>query len=234
METELRARKKETIRRCVVYVMALVALVTTVIGLKGPITENIKMRKEESERLNKKSRKYVFQGLEAIHVGVNEFTYDSVEREEDIGDGHLIYSDKLELLLSLYSTYRASFDNDLLTPPTKEDIIRLYQSYNDYLFDRFTDFSRWAYYLYFYFWSYENALRTAKSVYDQEYGLYKGRWQYGELTAEERIELAQFVRENPGFMPEENYFEELKLFEPITQEAYESIKQEYFIRMSGS
>ena len=39
---------------------------------------------------------------------------------------------------------------------------------------------------------------------------------YGELTASERIELAQFVRENPEFMREDVYIEVLKNLEPLS------------------
>ncbi|MCL2767595.1 MAG: hypothetical protein FWE49_02580 [Synergistaceae bacterium] len=164
--------------------------------------------------------------LNDIGVYVNEYACDNEGRIEEIGDGDFIYVDKLELQLHLYSTFIATYYDNGYRAPTKNGIKKMYNAIRPTLLKRFNHFCSWAEISREYIRNYEDALRTAKIAYDEEYGLYKGKLHYGDLTANERIELAQFVRNNPDFMPEDIYSEVLKNLELITLDAYESIKQE--------
>jgi hypothetical protein len=93
---------------------------------------------------------------------------------------------------------------------TKEDITKLYYSYSEELEKKFLNL---------YYWlmrnglslcySYEAALKVAKKAYEDNFGsYYMGKVQYDELTTNEKLELEQFVRDNPDFMPKEvNYYQ---------------------------
>ena len=223
----------ETVRRSIVYVMALIALVTAVIGLKGPVTENMEKRKERREAEEEKrdeqmkfNKDVMISRLARIGVVVTEYTYDSYERKEKIYDGEYIYSDKLELQLSLYSSFLASYINKNKAPEMN-DIKKIFLHNNMKPAERLLQFCLWAELTKDYIQNYEDALRTAKLVYDEEYGLYKGKLHYGELTGKERIELAKIVRNNPEFMPEDIFFEELKNLEPLRYEEFERLLLEW-------
>ena len=158
--------------------VGIVITVCVFLGMACGLINLVRLDIIKQKELAESRRNSIYSSLGFINVAASEYTYfkytyDSAERMEEIGDGHFIYSDKLELLLHLYSTYWSLHDGDLPAPPTKDEIINLYLSFDDDMYDRFMTFKRWACYCAYYFDDYENALRTAKTIYDQENGLYK-------------------------------------------------------------
>jgi hypothetical protein len=72
---------------------------------------------------------------------------------------------------------------------------------------------------------YEESLQVAHEFYKQNYGLYKDEKAYIELTADEKIELEQFVRNNPDFMPKEVYYSKLIDMRIISWDEYYALKE---------
>jgi hypothetical protein len=105
---------------------------------------------------------------------------------------------------------------------TKEDIAKLYNSYDENLEGKFLALYNWWARLNgdALFWYYDDAIRTAHSVYLQQYGFFNGKELYGEMLAEDKIALDQFVRENPDFLPKEVYYSELYSMRIINDEEH--------------
>jgi hypothetical protein len=159
--------------------------------------------------------------LDEMGLLVIQEKYDEREIKEEIGKGVFIYSEKLKLYLYCGSLFITGSNN----LPSKEDIIQLLTSYDEETYNRF-----W----YLYTWlltgngnalckDYEDSLREAKKLYDEEYGLYMGKRQYIELTADEKIELEHFIRANPDFMPREVCYAELYRLWIITDQEYDTL-----------
>jgi hypothetical protein len=124
-------------------------------------------------------------------------------------------------ILALYShCYRLYGGTESVA--TKEDIVKLYNSYDENLEGKFLSLYNWCvrlngddlYSLY------TQAIRVAYDVYLQQYGSFNGKELYGEMLTEDKIALEQFVRENPDFMPKEVYYSELYSMRIINRDEY--------------
>ena len=127
--------------------------------------------------------------------------------KEEIAPGVEIFHE--ELAVYVYCLRLSGSKKDSVTI---EDIAKLYEAYDEELEKKFLSLYGW----YTNNGStlchcYERAIQKAYVLYFEQYGQpFNGKTPYIEMLAEDKIALEQFVRDNPGLMPKEVYYEELR------------------------
>ena len=194
----MKIRKMASVIICAAGIIMLITLAFNNMNKHQP--EIIKAQEEyQMELLKMLDRMFL------LITPVNSVYSVDLPREE-IAPGVEIFHEKLALYAHCY---RLVGKTESIA--TKEDIAKLYNSYDEKLEEKFMALYRW--------WarqnggdicvSYNYAIRTAFALYIQQYGPFNGKDKLEKMLAEDKIALEQFVRDNPDFMPKEVYYREL-------------------------
>jgi hypothetical protein len=151
--------------------------------------------------------------------------YTEIRPRIEIAPDIEIFYDKLEMIIYSFSL-DGRFTDKLENIATIEDIAKLYASYDEELDKRFYNLFRcWSNMGNSFLRYYEKALRVAYSLYLEQYGFFNEKEHYGEMMAEDKIALENFVRNNPDFMPKEVYYIELRSMRIITSQERDNLEK---------
>ena len=144
---------------------------------------------------------------------------DEWEPRVEIAPGIEIFSDRL----AMYARVN-NFANRPAKIATVEDIISLYDSYDEELDRRFRNLRGWlesggmrsA-------TNYLSAVRIAFGLYTQQFDALNGKEHFSDIRVEDMIALERFIRDNRSFMPRETYYRELFNMNIIDSEEYSTL-----------
>lgn len=136
------------------------------------------------------------------------FSIDNWPKEK-IAPGIEIYSERFKL----YAYCNRFYDGDRSVTVSIEDISKLYYAYDEKLYSNFRTFYEWLRIRNGESFSigYDNSIRCAYNLYVERYGNFNGKDSYVKMTTDDKISLEKYIRDNPHFMPKEEYETELRI-----------------------
>jgi len=187
----------------------IIILIFTSIVLMAAITFAGFINNRKPEMI-KKQEEYQMELIELLdQIGLlihQDVDYIEIEPREEIAPGVEIFSERFALFAYCYRLVGRTENI-----ATKEEIIRLYDCYDEALEEKFMTL---------YLWMrvqngtatcrlYDRSLCLAYDLYSEQYGVFNRKESYSEMLIEDKTALEQFVRNNPDLMPKEKYYREL-------------------------
>lgn len=131
-----------------------------------------------------------------------------------VSDDLFFCSELYELYRHIYTIYGGEEET-----ATSDEVIGLFTTFDEEVFAEFVTFYKWWMHMdgRVRFNLYYEASKVAKELYSRTYGKDFRPGKLADWSLEDRIALEDFIRENPDFMPVEEYEKELRRLGILTE-----------------
>ena len=190
-------------RRSTAFILTCITVLAAVVPLSAcapqPVESAQTQEEFQAEYLKKMERMLLY-----IPPDVDPDLRAKFERTL-IADGVEILENDLRLSLHVYE-----LDSREENVPTAKEVIGLYFTYDDIMYERFNKFYEW----YMNYGDhtcqdYKDALRQAYYYYHEKNGAYFRDTDWSDYTLEDLFELEAYVKENPDYSIKESSYNQL-------------------------